>query len=80
MSRCENVLNIRWSYSIFETLFLIQKVSYEDAMISGLLSTLNEEAQEDVLNEAESSDNLSLNESLENIDRSLEVVSVLQSF
>ena len=49
-------------------------------MISGLLSTLNEEAQEDVLNEAESSDNLSLNESLENIDRSLEVVSVLQSF
>ena len=80
MFRCENVLNIRWSYSIFETLFLIQKVSYEDAMISGLLSTLNEEAQEDVLNEAESSDNLSLNESLENIDRSLEIVSVLQSF
>ena len=51
------------------------QVTYEDAMISGLLSTLNEEAQEDVLNEEDedslhrgSSGNLSFNESLDNFE------------
>jgi hypothetical protein len=46
-------------------------------MISGLLSTLNEEAQEDVLNEelAGSSENVSFNASLENINKSYEALS-----
>jgi len=37
----------------FNNLYLkyYNQVTFEDAMISGLLSTLNEEAQEDVLNE-----------------------------
>jgi hypothetical protein len=57
-------------------------VTFEDAMISGLLSTLNEEAQEDVLSEEldamhhGSSGNLSINESLENLNKSMEGVAM----
>ena len=56
---------------------LENQVGYEDAMISGLLSTLNEEAQEDVLSEevGGSSENVSFNVSLENLHKSYETIS-----
>jgi hypothetical protein len=56
---------------------LENQVGYEDAMISGLLSTLNEEAQEDVLSEElrGSSENVSFNVSLENLHKSYETIS-----
>jgi len=58
-------------------------VTFEDAMISGLLSTLNEEAQEDVFAEEMSnsdiargsSENISYNASLENLHKSIEAIS-----
>ena len=56
---------------------LENQVGYEDAMISGLLSTLNEEAQEDVLSEElrDSSENISFNVSMENLHKSYDTLS-----
>ena len=71
----------------FNNLYLkyYNQVTFEDAMISGLLSTLNEEAQEDVLNEEDgslhrgSSGNLSFAGS-DIFDKSMEALTMFQSY